>query len=876
MAVEQLEARCVLDAAGLLDAPWRSFDTGYYPGVMGPIALAVGDLDADGYVDAVAGNYHGGTPGLSILQNNRNGTYRAPQELKLPISKSVADVGLADVDRDGDLDVIATVPDVNGLTNEIRFFRNLSGGQRPSRGIRFSGGTIYASGPGPVGLAIGDFTRDGFPDLVTANYGYIAGNNATISLVRHNGQIGPAAGFLAPLSFNVGNHPTRVAAGDVNNDGWLDVVVGRSGWGGSEFGMLTVLVNDQSGGFAAPVHYEALPGAEYFSAAVALSDLDLDGDLDLIGAGGQSAPQTSRISVRRNTGDGSYGLPEVHALEQWSERTQHLAVGDLNGDGFPDIIGSANQTTSSDGWHVLLSDGAGGFQPSVRYEADASTAATVATDADADGDTDVIAVAWSAAVITVHRNPGNGVFPILTRFPAGYSLDGFDTADVDKDGDRDVVTSSNNILASDPDVHVLRNQGDGTFLPKLDIHYSVDPRGVWLRDVNNDGYPDLLTNHTQSGYDFGRALNNGNGTFGPLVATDLPGNCGPGTIDAFDLDNDGDLDGVQTEEASAPHCPQRRIWILENDGSGTFSVAHVVQAALPHGIAGADLNHDGNIDLIAGYPGEISFFPGNGDLTFSARIGSGAYPASFAMADMNNDGELDVAMVMAPLDFFTQHVGVSLGNGDGTFQPAWTILGETSLSYGPGVDIRAADVNLDGNVDVLLTNSGSNDLSLFMGTGNGRLKSQQRYGAGIAPRYSAVADFTGDGRPDGVTSIALPPSGGFKSVVLLRGLSAGQAQRRDVPAAAPASGSRASVTAALRPTVERLAAPSADRVVSLRAEPEPTATALPEPSRAWRVDRSSGERATHSDHVADCGVHTSLVAAHLTQGLHQHTPLRWL
>src|SRR5262249_23143889 len=116
--LEELENRCLPSGAGWVDAPLRRFDTGYFPQGFGPNSLALGDLDADGDPDAVVGNYYYGGPGLSVLKNKGDGTYGPPQIIKLPLNQSVGDVALADVDKDGDLDALATIPDANGLTNQ--------------------------------------------------------------------------------------------------------------------------------------------------------------------------------------------------------------------------------------------------------------------------------------------------------------------------------------------------------------------------------------------------------------------------------------------------------------------------------------------------------------------------------------------------------------------------------------------------------------------------------------------------------------------------------------------------------------------------------------------------------------------------------------
>ena len=99
-------------------------------------------------------------------------------------------------------------------------------------------------------------------------------------------------------------------------------------------------------------------------------------------------------------------------------------------------------------------------------------------------------------------------------------------------------------------------------------------------------------------YHFGTALNLGNGTFAPTVVTNVF-SCGEGTIDAADLDDDGDLDIVLTEEETCPGV-EAHIFIFRNDGNQNFVRMPdiVLPGLLPHGLALADVTGDGKIDII--------------------------------------------------------------------------------------------------------------------------------------------------------------------------------------------------------------------------------------------------------------------------------------
>jgi hypothetical protein len=744
--------------------------------------MAVGDMDGDGHPDVVVSNFLFSAAGLSVLRNLGDGTYGPPQIVSQPFGKSVAEVALADIDMDGDLDVLATVPDVNGLSNELAFYRNLGNGLLARRA------TPFVTGPGPRGLVVADFSGDGFPDVVTADYGYVAGNNPTVSLLTHNGQVGAAAGFLAPVSFTVGPRPERVAAADFNADGRLDLVVTRTSSTGYPVAIASVLFNNGAGGFSAPVEYTPVPSPSWGTTAVAVADIDNDGDVDIITGTRVDSGSISNgvVAVMKNNGNGTFGAAQAYPFENYVSGPTALATGDLNGDGFLDILASSGGGGANDGYHVLLNNRTGGFLPAIRYEAAKDPIDVACADTDGDGDLDVLTLARDSALITVHPNPGNGIFAVLPRYDVGSLSQALDAADIDRDGDIDIVTTDRDLYDGTTNIYVLRNQGGGNFDPaEVYIPHPLRVKDVKLRDLNGDGYPDLVLGPGDQAdpAHLVTALNQGDGTFAPAVAT-ATFSCGYGRVEAADFDNDGDNDVVLTEEAGCPSVPIPRIFLFRNDGTGALSQLPPIHSydGFATGIAVSDLNFDGNIDLVSSVAAGIGVFLGNGDLTFQESVVSGAPTYEFALADMDLDGHLDAVVIPSPPSWGTYFVGVSFGNADGTFKPPVTYPGASGLegAFRVSNDITTSDINGDGYPDVVTTNNAPNDITLFLNQGNGALGPKQHYGAGHAAHVAFFADFTGDGVPDVAPIISLPPGGFASAVVILRGLA-------DQPQPAPAA-----------------------------------------------------------------------------------------
>ena len=644
-------ARSACSAAGTtVVGLWRGLGGGRFAVVPGSPELIAGlaDLDRDGDLDLIS---------WDTLHRNDGGwrftAMAGPQLLHYPVR--------GDLDGDGDDDLIA-----GGrvfLSTAPFVFQEVFG--------RLPGGSYYAE-------ILADLNGDGAPDLACRGDA-----GARLFVNDRRGTFTEVSATHLP--------PTQIgwmdATGvDVEGDGDLDIAYCLG------FGSPGLLLNDGSGRFSDGAARLAVPGVE--ATCVAAGDFDGDGDADLaIGTsfdGGVllenlglsfaridrarwSAPRhpLSRVVLADVDGDRDLDLLSSGRYGEWLSRCAsfggvetdvayndglgafqpgrppalavpvaegHAALGDLDGDGNLDALVTEGQGS------LLLGDGRGGFGAPAPLSLPVAGRPTLG---DVDGDRDLDAVLAQAQAVHFLRNPRNGRLAAWRTewlpIPPWTAAETAVLADLDGDGDLDCAVATRALLFGNGSAptFVLWNDGSGRFTLDLDALPPIEADVFDLRagDIDGDGDLDLIST-------WGTYLNLRPGKF----------DYHPGPVRSFsrsqlalaDLDGDGRLDVilVQACPVFAPCFNPDPDIVYWNEGDGRFTEQGLWLYEPARSIAVFDADGDGDLDLLFGH---VSWRH-RAENALYVNLGGRAFQRMFPGQSFPTDWDDTLAMATGDLD----------------------------------------------------------------------------------------------------------------------------------------------------------------------------------------------------------------------------------
>jgi hypothetical protein len=263
--------------------------------------MAVGDLNNDGFPDVITCDFDNSK--IYVLLGNGDGTFQTPKTM----NGGADGLAIGDFNGDGKADFAATL----FPGSMVIYLGNGDG--------TFNAGTpISTGGSGSNAVVAGDFNHDGNLDLAIANQN---SNNVSIMFGQGNGKF--AAPVLYPL--DPASVPQALALGDVNGDGFPDIVAAET----SNFSV-AVLLGSSSNSFT---NIGTFPLNRYIY-DLALADMNGDGKLDIVAATNYGTTVSSFATVLLGNGNGTFGTSMDFAV---TPGAISVAVGDLNGDGIPDI-----------------------------------------------------------------------------------------------------------------------------------------------------------------------------------------------------------------------------------------------------------------------------------------------------------------------------------------------------------------------------------------------------------------------------------------------------------------------------------------------------------------------------------------------------------
>jgi hypothetical protein len=379
--------------------------------------MVEGDFNGNGTLDFAVANSPGYTSSgvISVFYGNGDGTFQ-PEIQYNPTAQINSALALGDFNGDGFADIVFS-SEVTSVPTQVGVMFGGSNG-------KFLSPNSYPVGPTPTAPAFADFNGDGIPDMAAVGTGF--SGNLWVMLGNGDGTFQPATNYTTAFG------SSAVVAADFNGDGKMDLAVGN----GTASNILVFLGNGD-GTFQSPISGASVFGGASFLAA---GDFNKDGVPDIAVSG------ILGVGVFLGNGDGTFRAPGLSV--SISPPQGPLVAADLNGDGNLDLVIAYSTINglpflNAGNISVMLGNGDGTFRPATSYTAGTQATSVAVGDLNGDGRPDLAVADFGKGNVVVFLGVGDGTFQTPVSYPAVVGGNSIVMKDFDGDGNLDVAIASN-------------------------------------------------------------------------------------------------------------------------------------------------------------------------------------------------------------------------------------------------------------------------------------------------------------------------------------------------------------------------------------------------------------------------------------------------